>query len=51
MLIRTRQEHDVETAQAFIAGNSISGNGAVSVADMELVRGVVDWCGAVECRF
>ena len=42
VLVGARQEHDVIAAQALVAGDRVGRHGAVGVADVQLVRGVVD---------
>ena len=48
MLVGTGEEHDVLAPEAVIAGQGIGGHGAVGMADMELVRGIVDRRGDIE---
>ena len=48
VLVGAGEEHDVEALQALIAGDGVGGHGAVAVADVELVGGVIDGGGDVE---
>ena len=48
VLVGAGQEHHVVALQTLIAGDGVGGHGAVAVADVELVRGVVNRCGDIE---
>ena len=48
VLIGAGEEHDIVALEALVAGHGIGGHGAVGVADVELVGGVVDGGGDVE---
>ncbi len=48
VLVGAGEEHDVLPQQAVIAGQCICGHRAVGVADVELVRGIVDRRGDIE---
>ena len=48
MLVGAGQEHNVVALQTLIAGDGVGGHGAVAVADVQLVRGVVNGCGDIE---
>ena len=48
VLVGAGEEEDVIALQALVAGHGVGGHGAVGVADVELVRGVVDGGGDVE---
>ena len=48
VLVRSGQEHHVVAAQTLIARHGVSGNGAVGVADVELIRGIIDRRGDIE---
>ena len=42
VLIGTGEEHDVKAVEALVAGDGVGCHGAVGVADVKLIRGVVD---------
>ena len=42
------EEHDLLPPQPVVPGQGVGGHGAVGVADVELVRGVVDGRGDIE---
>ena len=48
VLVGARQEQHVAAGEPLIAGHGIGGHGAVGVADVQLVRGVVNGCGDIE---
>ena len=48
VLIGAGQEHHIVTLQPLIAGDGVGGHGAVGVADVQLIAGVVDGCGDIE---
>ena len=48
VLVGAGEEHDVLAKQAVVAGQGVRGHGAVGVADVELVRGVVNRSGDIE---
>ena len=48
VLVGARQEQHVAAGKPLIAGHGIGGHGAVGVADVQLVRGVVNRCGDIE---
>ena len=48
VLVGAGQEHDVVALQALIAGDGVGGHGAVAVADVQLVRGVINGCGDIK---
>ena len=49
MLIGAGQEHDFLALHPLEAGQRVAGHGGVAVADVQLVAGVVDGSGNVEC--
>ena len=49
VLVRPGKEHDVITAQALITSNHVRCHRAVGMADVQLVRGVIDRGGDVKC--
>ena len=51
MLVRAGEEHHIEAAQPLVAGDGVGGDGAVGVADVKFVRGVVDRRGDEEGFF
>ena len=51
VLVGAGEEHHVIAAQPFVAGKGVGGDGAVGVADVQLVRGVVDGGRDVKGRF
>ncbi|MPM97713.1 hypothetical protein SDC9_144890 [bioreactor metagenome] len=51
VLVGAGQEHDVIAVEPLIAGNRIGGNGAVGVADVQLVRRVIDGRGDIKSLF
>ena len=51
VLVRSREEHDIVAREPLIARHGIRRHGAVAVADVELVRGIVDGGGDIECLF
>ena len=51
VLVRAGQEHHVIAAQALVARHGIRGYGAVGVADVELIRGIIDRRGDVKLFF
>ncbi len=51
VLVGAGEEHDVIACQPLVAGDGVGGDGAVGVADVELVGGVVDGGGDVEGGF
>ena len=51
VLVGAGQEHHVIAAQALVAREGVGGDGAVGVADVQLVRGVVDGGGDVKGLF
>ena len=48
VLVGSGEEHHVAPGQPLIAGHGVGGHGAVGVADVELVRGVIDGGGDIE---
>ena len=48
VLVGAGEEHHVIALQALVAGDGIGGHGAVAVADVQLVRGVVDRRGDIK---
>ena len=48
VLVGAGEEHDVVALEALIAGDGVRGHGAVAMADMELVGGVVDGSGDIK---
>ena len=48
VLIGAGQEHHVTALEPLIAGHGVGGHGAVGVADVQLVRGVVDRGGDIK---
>ena len=48
VLVRAGEEHDVLALQPVVAGQGVRGHGAVGVADVELVRRIVDGRGDIE---
>ena len=48
VLVGAGQEHDIVTGQALVAGHGVGGHGAVGVADVQLVRGIVDGGGDIK---
>ena len=51
MFIRAGKEHNIIAPQALIAGDGVSGDGAVGVADVKLIRGIIDRRGDEEGFF
>ena len=45
------EEHHVEALKPLVAGDGVGGHGAVAVADVQLVRGVVDRRGDIKRLF
>ena len=48
VLVGAGEEHHVIALQALVAGDGVGGHGAVAVADVQLVRGVVDRRGDIK---
>ena len=48
MLVRACEEHDVVALETLVPRHGVSGHGAVGVADVELVRGIVDGGGNIK---
>mgnify|MGYP007134721613 CR=1 FL=1 len=48
VLIGTGQELDIVALQALVAGHGVGGHGAVGVADVQLIAGVIDRRSDVE---
>ena len=48
MLVRACEEHDVVALETLVPRHGVSGHGAVGVADVELVRGIVDGGGHIK---
>ena len=48
VLVGAGEEHDVLAPETVVAGQGVGGHGAVGVADMELVGGIVDGGGDIE---
>ncbi len=48
VFVRACQEHNVITAQTFVARHGVCRNGAVGMADVQLIAGVIDRCGDIE---
>ena len=51
MLVGAGQEQDVVAPQPLVAGDGVGGHGTVGVADVELVRGIVDGGGDIKGFF
>ena len=51
VLVCASQEHDVIARQALVARHRVGRYGAVGVADVELVRGIVDGGGNIKLFF
>ena len=51
VLVGAGQEHDVKSTHSLIAGHHIGRHGAIAVADVQLVRRVVDRRCNIECFF
>ena len=51
VLVRAGEEHHVVAAHSLIARDGVRRDGAVGVADVQLVGRIVDRCGDVECAF
>ena len=49
MLVGSGQEHDVIALHPLEAGQRVAGHGGVAVADVQLIAGVVNGSGNVEC--
>ena len=49
VLVGAGQEHDVAALHPLEACQRVAGHGGVAVADVQLVAGVIDRCGDVEC--
>ena len=49
VLIGAGQEHDVIALHPLETGQRIAGHGGVAVADVQLVAGIINRCGDVEC--
>ena len=48
VLVRACEEHDVVALETLVPRHGVSGHGAVGVADVELVRGIVDGGGNIK---
>ena len=48
VLVGARQEHDLTAGETLIPGHSVGGHGAVGVADVQLVAGIVDRGGDIK---
>ena len=48
VLVGAGEEHDVIALQPLIAGHGVGGHGAVGVADVQLVAGIVDRGGDIK---
>ncbi len=48
VLVGAGEEHDLTAPQALIAGHGVGGHGAVGVADVQLIAGVVDGGGDIK---
>ena len=48
VLVRAGQEHDIVALQALIARHGIGRNGAVGMADMQLIRRIIDRRGDIK---
>ena len=48
VLVGAGEEHDVIALEALVAGHGVGGHGAVGVADVELVAGVIDGGGNIK---
>ena len=51
VLVRACEEHDVVALETLVPRHGVSGHGAVGVADVELVRGIVDGGGNIKLFF
>ena len=51
VLVGAGEEHHVVALEPLVPGHGVGGHGAVGVADVELVRGVVDGGGDIELLF
>ena len=49
VLVGAGEEHDIIALQSLVAGHGVGGHGAVGVADVQLVRRVVDGRGDIKC--
>ena len=49
VLVGAGEEKHVAALQPFIAGHGVGGHGTVGVADVELIRGVIDGRGDIKC--
>ncbi len=48
VLVGAGEEHDLLALEPVVAGDGVGGYGAVGMADVELIRGVVDGGGEIE---
>ena len=48
VLVRPGEEQNVVPGEAFIAGHGIGGHGAIAMADVQVIRGVIDGGGDVK---
>ena len=51
VLVGAGEEHHLATGEALVAGHGIGGHGAVGVADVQLIAGVVDGGGDIKTFF
>ena len=51
VFICTCEEQDLIAGQPLIAGHGVGGYGAVGVADVQLIAGIVDGCGDIKTLF
>ena len=51
MLVRSGEEHHVKALQALVAGDGVSGHGAVGMADVQLVAGIINRRGDIKLLF
>ena len=49
VLVGAGQEHDVAALHPLEACQCVAGHGGVAVADVQLVAGIINRCGDVEC--